>query len=139
MSTQYPDEAPDEKSHNPYAGRGSIVARYSPQRASAEIPTSRAAAANALPPVVYYIRRGDHIKIGYTANLGNRLNGQGGMNVLLAFEFGDRALERQRHIDFADHLVPGLGREVFYASPDLMSHIAALREMFGLLPLDDAA
>lgn len=80
-------------------------------------------------PVVYYVRRGHVIKIGTTTNLVDR------MNVLmpdeiLAVEPGDRALERERHLQFATLRVHG-NSEHFYPGPDLAAHIAAVRAEHG--------
>lgn len=78
-----------------------------------------------LPPprvdVVYYLRQGDRVKIGTTANPRQRFAAIWHQEVL-AFERGDRRLERQRHDQFAaDRFV---GSEWFRFSPGLASHIA---------------
>lgn len=77
-----------------------------------------------LPPprvdVVYYIRFGERIKIGTSANPRQRLATLWHDEVL-AFERGDRALEQRRHGKFAAHR---LGRsEWFAAHDDLLAHI----------------
>ena len=72
--------------------------------------------------VVYYLRYADRIKIGTSSRPRQRLAAIW-HDELLAFELGGRALERQRHREFA-----GLreGGEWFRARPALVSHIAAL-------------
>jgi hypothetical protein len=80
-----------------------------------------------LPPprvdVVYYIRFDDRIKIGTTANPRQRLQRLWHDSVL-AFERGDRLVERRRHQQFA---LDRLGRsEWFSPSPGLEHHIAEL-------------
>jgi hypothetical protein len=138
VSAQYPIEPKPDYAPRVYAG-GYMIRRFGAPPPMDLGVASRVEAANALPPVVYYVRIGDHVKIGYSGNLGNRLRAYGGMNSLLALEFGDRASESARHAEFHEHLVPGMGREVFYAHPDLMAHITDLRVTFGLSPLPDAA
>ncbi len=79
-----------------------------------------------LPPprvdVVYYLRYGERVKIGTTANPRQRLAAIW-HDQLLAFEPGDRRLERRRHADFA---AERLGGEWFRLSDALRDHIAAL-------------
>jgi hypothetical protein len=73
--------------------------------------------------VVYYIRFDDRIKIGTTANPRQRLARLWHDDVL-AFEQGDRLVERRRHEQFA---ADRLGRsEWFSPSRALEGHIAAL-------------
>lgn len=80
-----------------------------------------------LPPprvdVVYYVRFDDRIKIGTTANPRRRLTAIW-HDELLAFEPGDRLVERRRHALFAEER---LGRtEWFRRSPVLDAHVAEL-------------
>ena len=79
-----------------------------------------------LPPprvdVVYYLRFGDRVKIGTTANPRQRLAAIWHHEVL-AFERGDRLLERRRHTEFADDR---LGGEWFRLSPAVRDHIAVV-------------
>lgn len=74
--------------------------------------------------VVYYVRVGDHIKIGYTSRLEQRIRAYGPTAQLLATEPGTRELERQRLREFADCLVGG--KEWFAPSRPLLEHIATL-------------
>jgi hypothetical protein len=80
-----------------------------------------------LPPprvdVVYYIRFGDRIKIGTSANPRQRLARLWHDDVL-AFERGDRLVERRRHEQFAA-LRQGTS-EWFSPAPVLDRHIAEL-------------
>lgn len=80
-----------------------------------------------LPPprvdVVYYLRFDDRIKIGTTANPRQRL-GALWHDELLAFERGDRTVERCRHEEFAADRFGGT--EWFRRSGALRQHIAGL-------------
>jgi hypothetical protein len=82
-----------------------------------------------LPPprvdVVYYLRFRDRVKIGTSAQPRQRLRAIR-HEELLAFERGDRGLERRRHSQFA---ADRLGEsEWFQHSDALAAHVAALRE-----------
>jgi hypothetical protein len=80
-----------------------------------------------LPPprvdVVYYLRYDDRIKVGTSANPRQRLAAIW-HDELLAFERGDRMLERRRHEQFAADRFPGT--EWFRRSPALLAHIEVL-------------
>ena len=80
-----------------------------------------------LPPprvdVVYYLRFDARVKIGTSARPRQRLAAIR-HDELLAFEPGDRARERERHIRFA---ALREGGEWFRADPDLLSFVADLR------------
>jgi hypothetical protein len=77
-----------------------------------------------LPPprvdVVYYLRYGDRVKIGTTANPRRRLAAIW-HDELLAFEHGGRTLEQRRHAQFAGDR---LGGEWFALSAPVQAHIA---------------
>lgn len=79
---------------------------------------------------VYYVRIGDHVKIGYTINLRQRL---GSLRVseaaLLATEPGGRERERKRHLQFAAERVGR--RENFNPSRRLLAHIEAIKAEHG--------
>lgn len=79
---------------------------------------------------VYYVRIGDHVKIGYTINLRQRL---GALRVdddaLLATEPGGRSVEAQRHKQFIEERVGK--RENFNPSRRLLAHIEAVRAEHG--------
>ena len=80
-----------------------------------------------LPPprvdVVYYIRFDDRMKIGTTANPRQRL-GRLWHDEVMAFERGDRLVERARHMQFAA-LRQGRS-EWFTSAPALLQHVAAV-------------
>ncbi|MFD4457683.1 GIY-YIG nuclease family protein [Nocardia sp. NPDC058480] len=84
-------------------------------------PTNRAAEIK--PSIVYYLQFGDRIKIGTTINLQRRL-GEIPHDRVLAIEPGGRALERQRHKEFAEERLTG---EWFEPSQRLLAHIKKLR------------
>jgi len=73
--------------------------------------------------VVYYLRHGDRVKIGTTASPKQRFQAIW-HEQLLAFERGDRTLERRRHEQFAADRFEG--SEWFRMSPRLAAHIASV-------------
>ena len=73
--------------------------------------------------VVYYIRYGERIKIGTTANPRARLAALPHHEVL-AFERGDRTEEHARHLQFAEHRITG--SEWFHAHDALTRHVEIL-------------
>lgn len=77
--------------------------------------------------VVYYVRIRDTIKIGTTVNMRSRMP-QLMIDELLATEPGGEELEDMRHKQFAGLRIRG---ERFRPEPELMSHIAMIREHFG--------
>jgi len=81
------------------------------------------------PSVVYYVRLGDHVKIGTTTNLPARLASfyvDHDPNALLGSEPGGRDVEARRHLEFAAERVYR-NRELFNPSPRLLAHIASLK------------
>lgn len=70
--------------------------------------------------VVYYIRFGDRLKIGTSSNPRARL-AQLWHEEVLAFERGDRRLERRRHERFAAQRLRG---EWFRFDDELRAHVA---------------
>lgn len=77
--------------------------------------------------VVYYVRTGRYVKIGYTSDLKRRLHSlRLDPAAVLATEPGGRDLEAQRHAEFAEER---LGRrEDFAPSLRLQEHIRELQE-----------
>lgn len=73
--------------------------------------------------VVYYLGYADRVKIGTTANPRQRLAAIWHED-LLAFERGDRAVERRRHAQFAEERYERT--EWFRLSERLRSHIASV-------------
>lgn len=76
--------------------------------------------------IIYYLRVGSLIKVGYTTCYAQRVRSYPPDSVLLANESGDRALERKRHLQFRHSLARG--REWFYPTADLIEHINSLRD-----------
>jgi len=74
--------------------------------------------------VVYYLRYGDRIKIGTSANPRQRIASLPHDEVL-AFEPGDRSLEHRRHLQFAPHRIPRT--EWFEANDELARLVRSLR------------
>ena len=80
--------------------------------------------------MVYYLRHRGYVKIGYTSTIVARLRSLHAQRTdLIAWEPGDRDLERQRHEQFAHARVsgPGLGVEHYELTPDLMAHTEQVR------------
>ena len=73
-------------------------------------------------PVVYYMRVGNRIKIGYSQNLASRMVNLAAEE-LLGYEPGDVKLERHRHRQFAAYRIM---REWFADCPVIRDHIATL-------------
>ena len=73
--------------------------------------------------VVYYLRYDERVKIGTSRRPRQRVASIRHQE-LLAFEAGGRALEQQRHRDFA---AAREGGEWFTLTPELRDHIARLR------------
>ncbi|MFI6594967.1 hypothetical protein ACIBHX_01895 [Nonomuraea sp. NPDC050536] len=78
--------------------------------------------------IVYYIRRGELIKIGTTMNPKDRFADLV-PDEILAFEPGDRSVEARRHDQYM-RLRKG-NSEYFEAAPALMRHIACMRKTHG--------
>lgn len=77
--------------------------------------------------VVYYLRFGDRIKIGTTGNLPKRLASTP-HDALLGVERGGYALERQRHVQFAEYRIRARS-EWFHVHDALLVHIEGLPVM----------
>lgn len=75
--------------------------------------------------VVYYVRVGEYIKIGFTGNLRERMKAYM-TGTLLACEPGGRAVERLRLQQFWQDRAPH-GYEWFHPSSSLTDHIDAVR------------
>lgn len=75
--------------------------------------------------VVYYILVGDHIKIGYSTNLIERVRFYPPDAILLATEPGDKKLEKRRLFQFRTTLA--YAYEWFRPSVQLVRHINTLR------------
>lgn len=80
--------------------------------------------------VVYYVRIHDHIKIGYTTLLKERVGQlRVGRDALLAVEPGWREREAERHTQFAEERIGK--REDFNPSRRLLTFIDALKHQYG--------
>jgi hypothetical protein len=103
-------------------------------KAIAELAESRPyEVAASTPPrigeVVYYIRIGDLIKIGHTANLRTRLQHYPPNRKLLAVEPGNFATEQGRLAQFRHLLAEG--NEWFRPAGDLLDHVNRIRQASG--------
>lgn len=76
---------------------------------------------------VYYIRRGDLIKIGHTVNLHKRMTDLM-PDAVLAVEPGPQQLESMRHVQFK---ASRHRNEYFRPDDDLLRHIEFVIEQFG--------
>lgn len=74
--------------------------------------------------VIYYVRSGGHIKIGWTTDLHKRMRTYPPDSVLLAHHPGTRKDEHQVHTRFAVHRTHG--REWYALVPPLLEHIRAV-------------
>jgi hypothetical protein len=96
------------------------------------------AVAQADGPVVYYVRIGDHIKIGYSRSVSERIKTFQTSNAvveLLACEaVTEWDSEAERHRRFADHRVKDR-RELFEPGPELIQHINQIRALTGEEPI----
>jgi hypothetical protein len=87
-----------------------------------QLVADRHAAVNSPKHRVYYVRVGDMIKIGMTANVRQRVASYPPGSELLAIEAGGEDLEGRRLRQFS-HLLVGRN-EWFRPAPELMAHIA---------------
>lgn len=76
-------------------------------------------------PVVYYVRVGRFIKVGYSANLAERMRAYPPDAELLAYEPGSRHLESKRIKEFTRYRQAA--REWFAPGPLLLQHIKSLQ------------
>lgn len=79
--------------------------------------------------VVYYMRFGDRVKIGYTTKLRVRAT-QVPNDEVVAAEPGTILDERMRHAEFRRELIPGQ-KEWFQLTPRLSFHMANVRDRYG--------
>ena len=81
--------------------------------------------------VVYYLRRNDLIKIGWSGNLKARMRALR-PDELLAAEPGCIHIETGRHHQFAEHRLPnnGDGDEWFQSAPELLTHIELIARVY---------
>lgn len=96
------------------------------------VESHRAAEAQPRPEVngvVYYMRFGDRVKIGFTGNLEIRAQ-QVPNDEVIAAEPGTFATEAKRHGEFAPELVSNT-KEWFTMTPRLAFHMANVRDAHG--------
>lgn len=128
--------------HNTFGGRAFQVIERRTQREAhdrllnRQIEAGRRATAKraelAARSVVYYVRTGRYVKIGFTSDLKARLSSlRLPTTAVLATEPGGRSLEAQRHGEFGDERIDPR-REDFALSLRLQEHIRELREDHGI-------
>lgn len=78
---------------------------------------------------VYFLRVGERIKIGYSADVKARMRAYPPGSELLAVEPGDRDLETQRHQQFAGSRTDG--REWFRPAPDILELVEEIVGTYG--------
>ena len=93
------------------------------QGADYEREQERRLLAHRHPPIVYYLRLANLVKIGFTTNLTKRL-GVINPEEVMATEPGDRKREQERHRQFAALHAHG---EWFRLEQPLVDHIEAIR------------
>lgn len=90
---------------------------------------SREARKGFAQPVVYYVDRGDRIKIGTSTSIVGRLKTMHALPTdLLAVEPGGYDIEHTRHEEFYEFRIEGT--ELFRKGPRLMAHIAELADRY---------
>lgn len=97
-----------------------------------ELDLSRAAALRAVGEVVYAARVGEHIKIGYTTNLWQRLHSLRATE-LLGFQPGTWDDEQRMHRELA--VWAAKGREYYDPTPPVILAVNAMRRVCHLEPL----
>lgn len=92
-------------------------------------PTPEPSTQPAARDKIYYVRVGEHIKIGWTTNLYRRLRAYPPTAELLAWRYGTKADERALHQQFAAYLAGG--REWFRDVPEIRAAAEAAKAEFG--------
>lgn len=114
---------------DPTAAERELEWRRQSQLELAERAAARSAVAKA-QSVVYYVRIHDHIKIGFTTNVKERMNQlRVPTSSVLATEPGGRSLEGRRHKLFAAERIGK--REDFVPSESLLQWIDEIRAING--------
>lgn len=88
---------------------------------------------NAIIGIIYCLRIGDYIKIGWTGNLERRLGQYPPNAKLLAWENGSRKDERELHRRFSAYLASG--REWFNPASEILAYIAERNHANGGKPV----
>lgn len=81
---------------------------------------------------VYYLRIGDHVKVGWASDLAARLKAYPPTAELLATHPGTPATEREVHSLLTAHLIAG--REWYSADPEVLAHIGRVIAEMGRPP-----
>lgn len=98
-------------------------------RVAREHSRSRRTAGNGRKAVVYYLRVGDLVKVGYSFTLEQRLRQYPPDTEVLAIEPGDEVLEKRRHHDLRNSRARG--REWYHPTEEVELHIARIVEQHG--------
>lgn len=114
----------DEQVRESQLTRDDLIGRQRKLQAEKDAELEARVARSNEQGTVYYLRVGEHIKIGFAGNLHQRLTAYPPGTELLAVEEGSLKVEAQRHKEFADFLAAG--REWFDPGERLMSHIGVL-------------
>lgn len=94
-------------------------------------PTTRNQLLTDLGPVIYYLRVGPLVKIGFTSNLAKRLKGYPPYTKILAWRTGGTVeAERAIHERLAEHTAAG--REWYHPTPEVLAVVNEAREHCGL-------
>lgn len=104
-----------------------LDAVYDAAPVSRELRPSKPIYVRGRPSVVYYMRFGNRIKIGYSTNLRVRRDALR-PDEILAIEPGYQGEERAQHVRFAEYREEG---EFFRMNRELVDHINMLRKMYG--------
>lgn len=80
------------------------------------------------PGIIYYLRVGTLVKIGYTANMDRRMKQYPPHAELLAQHPGTMRVEREMHNKFATHLAKG--REWFTPCDAINAHLESVKERY---------
>lgn len=99
------------------------------RRREAERAAKAAESRGQQPGWIYYVRVGDRVKIGYSADVKRRMRAYPPDSHLLAVHPGTRQLETEMHQRFAGSRAAG--REWFRETPDLAEHVAQVVAKFG--------
>jgi hypothetical protein len=99
------------------------------RQAEQERAKARARARGQQPGWIYYLRIGDRLKIGYSADVRERMRAYPPESELLAVHPGTRDLEADMHRRFTGSRAAG--REWFRETPDLAEHVAQVIAQFG--------
>lgn len=78
---------------------------------------------------VYYVKVGEHIKVGWTSDMEQRMRSYPPNSILLATEPGTRADEKRRHKTLAAHR--SHGNEWYVPAPSVLHHLDMVKAKHG--------